>query len=84
MTKPIVSGTVLFRTMMGRDLAAIITAVWGDGTINLCVFDQDGTTFAKHNVSLAPDDRDAFPFEAHFIREDEQPAPRKNQILRKG
>jgi hypothetical protein len=37
-------------------LAAVVTKVWNDRMVNLCVFGEDGTPYPKSSVSLHHDD----------------------------
>ena len=39
----------------GGPLAAIVSWVWGDTCVNLCVIGSDGRTFARTSVPLAQD-----------------------------
>ena len=52
--KPTVGRIVHYRSG-GRPLAAIITHVWSDVTVELHVFDPtDGSTFPAHSVPFDP------------------------------
>ncbi len=66
MFKPTVGGIVWFKAMTGHTHAAIICHVHSTHEVNLCVFHSDGTTFARHHVTLAHD-RAAKPLECESL-----------------
>lgn len=67
MIKPTVGRVVLYRpyptdNMAGAQekepLAAIVTRVWSDTCVNLCVFDANGVTSSRTSVLLHQEEND--------------------------
>jgi len=58
MIKPTVGRVVWFHPAAAspETLAAIVTRVWSDGTVNLVVFSADGGSYGEHLVHLCQDD----------------------------
>lgn len=59
MIKPTNGRIVWFTDPTGptlKQLAAIVTRVWGDRMVNLCVFDQNGIPFPRTSVPLLQND----------------------------
>ena len=62
MIKPTVGRVVLFHQGMAGifpgsegTLAAIVTHVWSDACVNLCVIDANGNTYSRTSVPLIQD-----------------------------
>jgi len=55
MITPTVGRIVWFQDGVRPAQAAIITHVWSDVMVNLCVFDPNGIPFAKTSITLVQD-----------------------------